>query len=293
MPQIIPVYKHKKNDDRSLPERLIDEIGGSMTMYDLKNGQRLYCIRDWVYYVSGSTAQDIGSPWYNLKFKLNKQGDLKGLLNLKTLAVDTEGGPQKMDFADERGLYLITQRMSDRSKFVQGVRKYLADAGVYVDSIARDMARYQKLGKEWSWIENRIQGKITRHQFTSALQRAVAQTLNGRHYSATTDTIYINLLERTTDELRIDLGIDKKASLRDHMGEFALIYIRITEMICTKKLDAVELVEFHIAREIVSQVAQALNKQVRATTELLGMDLVTEKPLLEDTYPLYDENIPF
>jgi hypothetical protein len=283
MPQLIPVYKHKKNDDRPLPERLIDEIGGSMTIYELDNGERLYCIRDWVYYISGSTAQDVGTPWHNLKRKLNKeQLKLKGLLNLQTLSIETDGGPQKMDFTNERGLYLLTQRMSDRSQFVQGIKKYLADAGVYVDRMAQDINRYKNLGKSENWIEARVLGKVTRHQFTAALQRAVAETLTSRHYSATTETIYVNLWERTTEDLRNDLNVGEKAKLRDHMGEFALIYLRITEAICTKKLNDVDLVPFHVARDIVAEVARAINKQAKATSQLLGIDLVTDRPLLED-----------
>lgn len=75
--KIIPFYDPSNDDDRPLPERLIDEIGGAIISIDLHNGRRVYCVRDWVYWVSGSEAHEKHRPWSDLKKSLKKQGNFK------------------------------------------------------------------------------------------------------------------------------------------------------------------------------------------------------------------------
>jgi hypothetical protein len=139
--------------------------------------------------------------------------------------------------------------------------------------------KYKRLGKADSWVEARIQGIVTRKEFIEALKGAV---VNARPelYAQTTEKLYRGLWDRTTAQLRGELGISTKQNPRDHFGEYALIYTRIAEKVSTDKLGEAEIVSFSAALDIVWMVAKEISKQARATSRLLGIDLVTEKPLL-------------
>lgn len=113
--KIVPIYDHSKDDPRPLPERLMSELGADFTIIDLHGGKRMYAVRDWVYHVAGSRAKKISQPWSHLKRALKKDGADEVVEKINHLEVETNSGIQKMDFADENTLYLITQRMSNRS----------------------------------------------------------------------------------------------------------------------------------------------------------------------------------
>lgn len=137
MSQNLSLWTFDNQDKRPHPEIVIDYLGGHMTFIDTSDG-RLYSVRDWVYYVSASKNKNISAPWSDLKKVMLQQPEFKVSEILRVLEVDTAGGKQQMDFTDENGLYLITQRMSDRSATVRKVKKYLADAGVLVDTVRRE-----------------------------------------------------------------------------------------------------------------------------------------------------------
>lgn len=69
--------------------------------------------------------------------------------------------------------------------------------------------------------------------------------------------------DRTTAELRGDLGIDKKENPRDHFGEYALIYTRLAEKLATDKLDENEPVHIQVAMDIVMRVARMIGRQAK------------------------------
>jgi hypothetical protein len=43
------------------PEEIVESLNGQMTAIDHSQG-RLYCVRDWVYVVSGSTSRNRNNP---------------------------------------------------------------------------------------------------------------------------------------------------------------------------------------------------------------------------------------
>ena len=56
------------------PEEVVDSLNGHMTVL-VVDGKRLYCVRDWVYVVSGSTNANRGSALNELKRAMKKRGD--------------------------------------------------------------------------------------------------------------------------------------------------------------------------------------------------------------------------
>jgi hypothetical protein len=143
----------------------------------------------------------------------------------------------------------------------------------------RSSETYRHEGKSDSWIVARVQGIVTRKQFVEALKAAVIDAIPTM-YAQATEKLYFGLWNRTTAQLRGELNLTKKENPRDHFGEYALIYTRLAEKLATDKLGQAELVTVTIAMEIVWMVAKHISIQARATSEMLGYDLVTEKPLL-------------
>ncbi len=141
--------------------------------------------------------------------------------------------------------------------------------------------KYRLEGKADSWIVARVQGIVTRKQFVEALKLAVIDAIPTM-YAQATEKLYVGLWSRTTAQLRGELNLKKNENPRDHFGEYALIYTRLAEKLATDKLGRAELVTVSIAMEIVWMVAKHISVQAKSTSEMLGYDLVTEKPLLPE-----------
>jgi hypothetical protein len=128
------------------------------------------------------------------------------------------------------------------------------------------------------WVAN-VEGIITRNRFVEALKIAV---LNAPPtiYAEATEKVYKGLWKRTTAQLRGELKITRDENLRNHFGKYALIYTSLAGQLATDKLGEAETVAESVAMEIVWSVAKLISVQAKATSEALGYDLVTEKPLL-------------
>jgi hypothetical protein len=231
-------------DNRPLPEIIIDHLGGTMIYADTVDGQRLYCIRDWVYCVSGSTAQDRGAPWWNLKRVLSKEGSCK---NYRSFTVDTAGGPQSVEFASEAELFEITQRMSDRSQTVRAVKKYLADAGVFVDEARRDPAAviaglenyeeekaYRKILDEGfssdeavQWLIQRRLGKEQRKSTVITWKRRDAR---GKDFATLSNKVSKIAVGETATERKRRLGLADHDTPRNYNSAADQYLTRLTEM---------------------------------------------------------------
>jgi hypothetical protein len=147
-------------------------------------------------------------------------------------------------------------------------------------SLERTVSEYRSQGKDDSWITVRVEGIVTRKRFVEALYDAVLDA-DGSIYAQSTDKLYKGLWERTTSQLRQDLGITGKQNPRDHFGKYALIYTRLAEELAAETLGNLETVPMKTAMEIVWDVASLIQSQSKQLSERLGYDLVTEKPLLK------------
>jgi hypothetical protein len=177
-------------DNRPLPEIVISNLDGQIAYIDTLDGQRLYSVRDWVYYVSASKNKNQSAPWSDLKKAISKHSEFKVSEIIRVLEIETPGGKQATDFTNEQGLYAITQRMSDRSGMVRAVKQYLADAGVLVDEIRRDEDAASMLIEDLETRHKRIreQGKKKRINF---VQTARDTHVKGSpNYAAITNAEY-------------------------------------------------------------------------------------------------------
>lgn len=286
------------DDDRPLP--LIVATKWNFPLAHLEvNGQLFYAVQDWLRGLTGT--EEVFRIWNDIQ----RKGDLTQLSDsireLPYLAAN--GKTYQMDYATDKGLYLIAQNLrSIKSRpTIALIKKFLAESGAFVDQIRREpetvvtsgainpdkaidaaINAYRAQGKDDRWIQARVEGKIKRHLFTAALNAAVAEVLNRRHYAIATDDIYKGLWKRTAAYLKQELELPKTASLRDHQPMLALHYQGIAEEVAAKKLgDRSELL-WEEARLIVKNVAAFIGEQAQTTNRLLNMDIATGKPLLED-----------
>ncbi len=188
----------------------------------------------------------------------------------------------------EQGLRLLQEIPGAKTDYV---KNWLAQVGAerleesedpelgLFRSLDHAAEKYKLDGKSNSWIEARIEGIVTRKQFVEALRLAVIDAAPTM-YAGATEKIYSGLWKRTTAQLRGELNLTPQQNPRDHFGEFALIYTRLAERLSAVKLGQAETVLLFQAMEIVWEVAKLISKQAQATSEMLGVDLVTEKPLL-------------
>lgn len=255
--------------------------------------RRVWHKEEWWYSVVDIIAQltDTSNPrqnWSNLKRRIEAEGNRKlASLQLKLPAAD--GKLRLSDVVNvEQALRVIQSIPSPKA---EPMKLWLAETGAerlkeeedpeesVIQAFDRAEARYRRLGKTEGWIEARMQGIITRKQFIEALKAAIMDapvTL----YAQATEKIYKGLWQRTTAQLRGDLQLKPQQNIRDHFGEFALIYTGLAERVAAKKLGDMEIVPIALAMDIVHTSAKLISKQAKATSKELGIDLVTERPLL-------------
>lgn len=147
-------------DDRPLPELVIEHLGGTMMYQDMPDERRLYRVVDWVYEVTGSRSMQRHSSWKDLKRTIVRHNDLEINQIIQRLKIRTAGGLQWTDFVDIEGLYVITQRMSDRSPMVRLIKRYFAEDGIRIEDVLRGCDAFSKRGVVGTVEEDIIHPKV-------------------------------------------------------------------------------------------------------------------------------------
>ncbi len=273
--------------DRPLPELIARRFGFPLARRDEDN-VRYYAIQDWIRGVAQTDVTASSELWRLMKRRL-KKAKIETRSWCTSLGYRaSDGKTYKRDHATDAGLYLITQHLKTDTGIRNQVLDYLARAGVIVDEIRRDpskafelgRAAYELKGKDDRWIRSRIEGKFKRNLFTAALQAALADP-QPVHFALATDDVSVGLFERTTAKLKAELGLPKDVNLREYLSDLALSYLSIAESIIAQRLGAQTELTWDEADAIIVQVAALIRPQVQATSEHLGIDVATGKPLLK------------
>lgn len=244
-----------------------------------------YAVQDWLRGVA--QPADVRRFWNAMKRRLKKDGIEMSTWCRHLPYKASDGKTYQMDYTDAQGLYSITQRMDSNTGIRNAVLDFLAKAGVKLDEYRLDPSKaiedaastYQKQGKSDKWINARAEGVISRKDFTDALRDVVAG-IDGRFYAESTENVYRTLWDRTSAQLRGDLGLSKHQNPRDHFDTFGLIYTRLAEAVAAERLRDFETVSRALAAEIIHEVTTLIKTQADATSKALGRDLVTGQPLL-------------
>jgi hypothetical protein len=282
MSKVTLVFNELDRDDpRSFIEIIIARLNGAIKSIDKTYG-RLYRVHDWVYVLSESRSKDRREAWFELKKKLIEHHVVYAGDFVTQTEKDADGSLHDTDYASENLLYLITQYMGI-TEHITAVRIYLADAGVFVDSIRRnpevahDAMRqaYLMQGKDEAWIDARVDGIINRHKFTNALKSAVRIWMQAREFGIATNDLYIGLWKRTQAMLLKQMGLPSGSNLRDNQSRLALLLEGVTEEVCAARLGQEKELNWYVARAIVQETAAKVGVMAEQLGRDIGKDIAT------------------
>jgi len=178
------------------------------------------------------------SKQYVQRMKLRDPELDKGWVQIvHTLGVPTAGGAQHMNCANTEGIFRIIQSIP--SPKAEPFKRWLAKVGyeriqeIENPELATKRTRmYFKLkGYPDSWIEMRMRGIVIREELTDEWQKRGAQ--NNRDYEILTAEISKATFGMTPGEYKKFKGL-KRENLRDHMGDFELIFSMLGERATTE-----------------------------------------------------------
>src|SRR3989339_539244 len=153
------------------------------------------------------------------------------------LLIKTEGGQQKINCANTEGIFRIIQSIP--SPKAEPFKRWLAKVGyervqeIENPELATRRTRmlYKLKGYPDSWIEKRMRGIAIREELTEEWQNRGAQT--ERDYQILTAEISKATFGITPSEYKKVKGL-KRENLRDHMGDFELIFSMLGERATTE-----------------------------------------------------------
>lgn len=280
-PQTNP--KQAVSDARPLPLIIADKWGFPL-QHHVVDGVDYYAVQDWLRGVMQKT--DVASDWKHLQ---KNHGHT--LIGVQSMAYRRSNGRvYQMPFAPVSDLWRIVQRMDAKTGIRNAVLEYLVKSGVKMDEYRLDPEQAVSDAidsgvwhdKDAAWKEARLLGVIARKDLTDAM-RDVIFNMPDSFYGQSTDMMYKTLWERTTAQLRGELGFtNSKGNTRDRFGTYALIYVRLTEMLIADRLREQTMIPVSMATDIVYEIAKMIKAQADATSNALGIDLVTSRPRLTD-----------
>jgi hypothetical protein len=295
MTQLPLITEDSSNDNTPLPLIVAKRWNFPLAHIQTDDGL-VYAVQDWMRGLSGE--EDVSNLWFMFK-KTDAGKKLSNSIG-KFPYKAKNGRTYKQDYVNDKGLYLIAQymRVKKDRPMLDEVRRFLAAAGAFVDEVRREPDKlvdavsnpdklleafieyHRKRGKDDRWIQIRMDSKIKRNLFTTALSEFVQDMLTPRHYATATDDVYKGLWGRTAAMLKTELQLNKHQNLRDHQPSIGLYYQAIAEEACAQKLGDAQELTWNEARAIILMIAKIIGRQVDETSKLLSTDLATGKRLL-------------
>lgn len=220
----------------------MDEILGSkIAIFQKKEIRRVEHNGEWWFVINDvvSVLTDSVQPEGYIKDMRRRDEELsKGWVQIATpLQVPTSGGPQKMNCANAEGIFRIVQSIP--SPKAEPFKRWLAKVGyervqeIEDPELATKRTRmlYKLKGYPEDWIEKRMRGIAIREELTDEWQKRRAK--EQRDYEILTAEISKATFGVTPGEYKKLKGL-KRENLRDHMGDFELIFTMLGERSTTE-----------------------------------------------------------
>lgn len=253
-------------DKRPLP-LIVAERWNFPLQFHVADNEYVYSLQDWV---AGLTQGDPGAIRENVRRLLNN-ADLGLDVTVQKYRA-TNGRNYNMPFVGDKNLYDIAQALrplNSRKQLaaVHGeILDYLSKAGAFADKVRRDP----------KWAATRLEGMVSREQFTYALVTCVTD-LGSDGIAIATNDVYRGLYHRTAAQLSKQLDTKNP---RDKMTQGALHILGLCEWVCSQQIGEAQSISMEQARAVIQTVAGMLGLQVAAIEKQLGIDLATGKKLI-------------
>ncbi|MDP2672110.1 MAG: Bro-N domain-containing protein [Candidatus Daviesbacteria bacterium] len=178
------------------------------------------------------------SKQYIQRMKLRDSELSKGWVQIvRTLAIETSGGKQKMNCANTEGIFRIIQSIP--SPKAEPFKKWLARVGyervqeIEDPELAQKRARalYKAKGYPQNWIERRMRSIAIREELTDEWQKHGVKL--AKEYEILTAEISRATFGVTPSGHKKIKGL-KRENLRDHMNDLELLFSQLGEAATTE-----------------------------------------------------------
>jgi len=220
---------------------MTEELLNKIAVFQKKEIRRVIHDNEWWFVIEDVVAAltDSVQPDGYIKDMRKRDPELsKGWGQIATpLPIKTSGGKQKMNCANTEGLFRIIQSIP--SSKAEPFKRWLAKVGYErvqeIDDPELGMKRtrtlYRLKGYPEDWIENRMRGIVIREELTDEWQNRGAQ--KQKDYLILTAEISKAAFGVTPSQYKKLKGL-KRENLRDHMGDFELIFTMLGERSTTE-----------------------------------------------------------
>ena len=213
---------------------------------------------------------------YIKRMKLRDAELAKGWVQIvPTLAVQTPGGPQRMNCANVKGLFRIIQSIP--SPKAEPFKQWLAQVGyerlleIENPELAQERMKelYEKKGYPKDWIDKRLRGMAIRQNLTDEWNRRGITA--EQDYAILTAEISKATFGMTPSEYKEYKGLTKKnQNLRDHMDDLELIFTMLGERVTTEISQQEDPETFEESRQIAKRGGNVAGVARKETEKELG-----------------------
>lgn len=259
----------------------------ALTPFEGKEIRKVWHEEQWFFVLDDvlTILTDTKNPkayWSNLRRKDEELKQGYGKI-YSTLAIDTEGGKQKMNCANTEGVLRIV--MSISSPKVEPLKLWLAQVGTERIQetenpellTERQAELYRAKGYTEEWIARRIQTIETRKALTDEWKnRGVKE---GQEYSILTAEIAKGTFGLTPSEHGQLKGLEKQ-NLRDHMTPLELIFVALGEEVTRRVTIRDDAQGFNQNHESAINGGRMANSALQRLESELGEKVVSESNFL-------------
>lgn len=273
------------------PLRAAAYFGFPLQYHTEDNDTIVYSVQDWIAGVAQTAQARV--MWKQLKARAVSGKETIEFPCISRPYTATNGRVYQMDFASERTLYLIVQRLGANTGIKTAMLEYLADCGVLVSELMSDPetamlkidnVRKSSIAKTITDPEHRAIREMsveTRKAFTQAAKQANSDVNIGE----LTNDVYQGVLGMKAADLRKVLRLGANGNPRNHMSKLALIYTMAAEEASRhellNKFEDDDIVPLPVIRGLVKRISDATGFQADHMAQLIGIDLLTGTKLLK------------
>lgn len=257
----------------------------------MNNGEWWFAIND----VVEALAEVVDGADYLKKTRQRDEGLREGWGQIVTpLAYNTSGGRQMMNFVNIEGIFRVMQSVS--SKKAEPFKRWLAKVGFErlqetqnpELAIKRAMTLYKAKGYDDTWIEARIQNKLSREQLEEEWYGRNVRT--PLEFALLTDVISLETFGVNTREHKEIKGL-RKQSLRDNMTPIELTLSTLGEQ-ATREIAKAKDSKGYEQNRISALAGGSIAGEARRSIEIATKrNIVSSKNYIKDK-KANDEDIP-